>query len=845
MALDKYRSKRDFHVTPEPAARGPSPRGRGNVAGGRFVVQLHDARRMHCDFRLAWDDGTLRSWAVPKGPSLDPAVKRLAVQVEDHPAEYADFEGEIPAGQYGGGRVIVWDEGRWFPKGNAVAGYDRGNLKFSLQGRRLNGDWALVRIRRSEGGRAQWLLLKERDSFARRGEELKFDRDATSVLSGRTLETVGAPRTPDSMPRKAPRPRRKTGHAALPAALECQLATEADAAPTGDGWWFETKFDGYRLLARITANEVRLLSRSGRDWTQRFPALAGQLAALELADSWLDGEVVVLDERGLSRFQHLQNALERRDDRDVRYFVFDTPFLHGEDLRARPLVERKERLDAALAGAAPGRVAVSPHVLLDAHRAHRDACDMGFEGLIAKRMDGPYRAGRSQDWLKLKCRKRQEFVVVGYTEPAGSRAHFGALLLAYRDGARRWRFAGRVGTGFTGQRLAALSHALRPLAITKPVLEVPHRRGVRVHWVRPKMVVEVEFADWTDDGLVRQASFVGIREDKSSNEVTRERATKRPASARAARRRGAKISANAEGLRVTHPERIVFPADGALTAPVTKNALAQYYVSIAPFLLTHAADRPLALVRAPEGLHGAHFFQKHLHGRFPDGVKSVPVSDSHGTPQEHLCVRDSDGLVSLVQMGGVELHGWGCRAPRIEKPDRLVFDLDPDESIPWARVVEAAELTRTVLEGLRLRVLLMTTGGKGLHLVSHIAPRTGWDIVEAFTKAVAEHIAGVLPALFTASPSKAKRRGRIFIDYLRNQRGATAVMPYSVRLRAGATVATPITWQELRDGLRPAELNVETVAARLHRRRSDAWHTPLLQSFNVAAGLRRLQRLSR
>jgi bifunctional non-homologous end joining protein LigD len=839
MPLEAYRAKRDFRVTPEPPNRARKRAARGRpkrFAGGEFVVQLHAARALHCDFRLEWPDGVLKSWAVPKGPSLDPALKRLAVHVEDHPFDYRTFEGVIPAGQYGAGKVIVWDRGRWMPEGDPIAAYARGELKFTLEGARLHGGFALIRTRRTDRGKDQWLLIKERDAHAQRGAAFDFGDRSRSVVSGRALAEVGT----EAAPAGGGTPRVK-----LPASLECQLATAVEAAPTGAGWWFETKFDGYRMLARVDARGTRLFSRSGRDWTERFPRIVAELGRLALGPSWLDGEIVVLDEHGLSRFQRLQNALDAGEDAALRYFVFDAPYLNGTDLRARPLRERKALLERALARAGDGPVRLSQHLDLDAATAQRDACEMGFEGLIAKRVDAPYRAARTRDWLKLKCRKRQEFVVVGYTEPAGSRTHFGALLLAYAEKRAAWRFAGRVGTGFDRARLSRLAGRLRALEVEAPALAVPRQPG-RVHWVKPELVVEVEFAEWTDDGLVRQASFVGVREDKPARAVGRERSVAPPRAARlaAARTHAARIAQPAlpADARITHPERIVFPKDGRLSTGVTKVALAEYYARIAPVLLPHLVSRPLSIVRAPDGLEGERFFQKHAHGHFPKAVGALRIVDAHGATQEHLCVRDLAGLLGLVQMGTVELHGWGSRAKTIERPDRLAFDLDPDEGLPWARVVEAAQLARTTLDALGLATLPMTTGGKGLHLVAHVAPKADWAAIEAFAKGVAEYLARTLPSAFTANMSKAKRRGKIFLDYLRNQRSATAVMPYSVRLKPGATVATPISWAELARGVDPGRFDVETVPERVRRGR-DAWGTIQPQPFDLRAARARLARL--
>ncbi len=833
MGLQRYHRKRDFGQTPEPKGSVTARR----RAGLRFVVQKHAARRLHYDFRLELD-GTLKSWAVPKGPSLDPADKRLAVQVEDHPLDYGSFEGVIPEKQYGAGPVALWDRGTWRPDGDPRRGYREGHLKFALSGKKLHGRWALVRMKgRGEKGKEPWLLIKERDAEARPGHGADLLEEAPqSVKSGRTVEEIAAGRKKTRLQTKSARVAPSGPAAApagepvraLPAHLAPELATLVETAPAGAGWLYEVKYDGYRIVARIDQRGVQLYSRNGHDWTARFADIAGDLAALDVGPAWLDGEVCVLDSRGLTSFSALQRVLSDASKGPALYFVFDTPFLQGRDLRALPLTQRREALQRAL-GKLNDRstLRLSAAVTGSGAEVRAQACKSGLEGVIGKRADSPYRHERTRDWIKLKCRQRQEFVIGGYTPPGGSRHGLGALLLGVHEKNGELRYAGRVGTGFDAATLTALEQKLSRLRTeASPFARPPSGRLARdVHWVQPRLVAEISFAEWTHDGHVRQASFEGLREDKAQTEVTREIARGTPRvrarTRRAVARTGAVKVARASppmvlGVKITHSERIVYP-----DAKVSKLMVAEYYARLAPRLLPYVAGRPLSIVRCPEGTTAQCFFQKHVGGYKIPGIDVAMIEDSTGR-NPYIVANSAKALVGLAQMNALELHVWGAKAATLERPDTMVLDLDPDPELPWATVVKAAQLTRTLLDELGLDALVKTTGGKGLHVVVPLERRHSWDDVKGFAQSVATHLAKTLPDQFTATVTKARRRGKIFVDYLRNTRGATAVAPYSLRARTGATVATPLSWDELSAKVPPSAFTIATVPERIAKKK-DPW----------------------
>ncbi|HWB09852.1 MAG TPA: DNA ligase D [Pirellulales bacterium] len=883
MSLTEYRRKRRFDETPEPAGK---PRRKGTTPKTqalRLVVQKHDARRLHYDFRLELD-GVLKSWAVPKGPSYDPREKRLAVEVEDHPLEYADFEGTIPEGEYGAGAVAVWDEGTWHPEGDPHQGYREGKLKFQLDGRKLKGRWTLVRMQHRPGERAtNWLLIKERDELARPLEEYDVTAaEPNSVVSGRTLEEIasdndrvwhtnrGAGATKKNAQKKSaggqkttspPRgKRRRDGKlpgksAAMPKATRLQFASLAKSPPDGLQWLHEIKFDGYRILCRVEKGKTQLITRGDQDWTDRMPRIAAAAPRLPVERAILDGEVVALEPSGVSSFQRLQNAFNERRANELIYFAFDVLYLDGHDLRDVPLEQRKEILaDLLDHNSSVGPIRYTEHVDGHGKQCFIESCRMGLEGIISKRRDRPYVGGRSYDWLKSKCVRREEFVIGGFTEPEGGRQGLGALLIGSHDASGKLKYAGKVGTGFTDKTLVDLRKRLEQLEQRESPFSDLRVRPRKTHWVEPELVCQVEFSSWTDDGRLRHPSFQGLREDKPAESVRREepqefdgkamkstgRTKGRPAT-RAARQRPTKSKSKERqaeeldpgtvaGVRLTNPGRILYPERG-----VTKLALASFYVRIADWMLPHVAGRPLSLLRCPEGRHHTCFFQKHLGPGAPDVLERVQILEK-GKPAEYAALHDVAGLVALVQMGILEIHVWGCRADDVERPDRLVFDLDPAPDADWDAVVQAAYRVRDALGAFDLESFVKTTGGKGLHVVAPIQRRHEWSEVKAFSKSLAEQIARESPELYTINPLKARRVGKVFIDYLRNERGATAVAAYSTRAREGAPVSVPVEWREL-GRLTGGHFTVENLPARLARLKHDPWAelSTLRQSITSAA----------
>ncbi|MBF0305354.1 MAG: DNA ligase D [Alphaproteobacteria bacterium] len=792
MALEEYRRKRDFGRTPEPA--GELAAGRGS---GSFVVQKHAARRPHYDLRLELD-GVLKSWAVTKAPSLDPADKRLAVQVEDHPLDYADFEGIIPKGEYGGGTVMVWDRGRWAPHGDPREGLARGKLGFTLEGEKLKGGFALVRLK---GDGRDWLLIKERDGLIRPGSDIGAEAP-DSVLTGRDLDSIAlqADRVWRSN-RRRPDPSGLAGarRGPPPDRIEPQLATLAADAPSGEQWLHEIKFDGYRALCRLEEGRARMITRRGLDWTDKFAALARAAEALPVTRALLDGEVVVLDSSGASAFEALQQAIGEGRSGAMSYFVFDLLHLDGWDLRGVALEDRKRLLAALVGGEGPIRY--SDHVEGRGPETLRKACAFALEGVVSKRRDRPWRAGRGRDWIKSKCLARQEFVIGGFTPPAGSRSGLGAVLAGvWADG--RLVYCGRVGSGFSEATLADLRRRLLELRRDSSPFATPVADARAVTWVEPELVAEVEFTQWTRDGLLRHPVFQGLRFDKDAREVVRETvASARPAP---------DVEAKLEKTRLTHPDRVLWPGQG-----ITKRGLAAYYIEVADWMLPHVVNRPLTLVRCPQGNHQDCFYQRHAMAGLSKAIRTAP--------ERVLYIEDLDGLLALVQIGTLEVHTWGSRVETIEHPDRVVFDLDPDEGLAWDRVVEAAFHVRAVLRGLGLESFVKTTGGKGLHVMAPLEPVHRFDQVKAFTKAVVEGLERDEPARYTANMAKAKRVGRIYVDFLRNQRGATFVAAFSTRARAGAPVSVPLSWDELGSGLRSDHFTVETLPRRIATLDADPW----------------------
>lgn len=816
--LETYWAKRHFDKTPEP--RGKKAR----RAGHGYSIQMHHARRLHYDLRLELD-GVLKSWAITKGPSLDPAVKRLAVRTEDHPVDYISFEGNIPEGHYGAGTVLLWDRGEWEPIGDPHEGLKKGKLAFELHGERLKGRWALVRFKgERDPKRENWLLIKERDEEASDTED-PVEEYKTSVSSGRAREDVseapnlvwdkGTAQKVGSK-RKSPARRKKQS---LPRFIEPALATLVDDTPSGDEWLFEMKFDGYRALASVAGNEARIYTRSGLDWTDRYGALGAAFADLDLDRALIDGEIVVTDRQGRSSFSALQRTLKGEWNGKLSFFAFDLLFSEGEDLRKKPLIERKERLKALLGAAGKkGPIFYTDHVEGHGEAMLETLCKRGFEGVIAKRADRPYRSGRGKTWLKIKCQHEQEFVIVGWSPSERGRA-FSSLLLAIREGGKL-RYAGRVGTGFSQNDLKALARRFAALARRTSPLEdeVPSDIQRRVRWVRPELVAQIGFAEFTHDGIVRHARYLGLREDKPASAVTRET----PAPVKEVEKMSSEeepvTKANdgtiIEGVHITHPDRVLFPEQG-----VTKLELVRYMQKTADLMLPHLANRLLSLVRCPQGSQKKCFFQRHAGSSLPSGFKELPVKGSRER-EDYIYLTDTKGLVSAAQMGVLELHIWGSHVDDVERPDRIVFDLDPDPDLPFDAVIEGAERMRALLEALELRSFPMLTGGKGIHVVAPLTRRHEWPVIKAFTRALAERMSADAPDRYLAKMTKSKRTGRIFIDYLRNDRSSTAIAPYSPRARKGAPVAWPVSWSGLGKARSGDEMTIETAFA---ERRADPW----------------------
>ncbi|MBG6128016.1 bifunctional non-homologous end joining protein LigD [Pseudomonas sp. BG2dil] len=781
--LQEYERKRDFNATPEPSGK----RGRAKRSHAlQFCIQKHDASHLHYDFRLELN-GTLKSWAIPKGPSLDPKVRRLAVHVEDHPLDYADFEGNIPQGHYGAGDVIVWDRGIWEPEGDANQAYARGKLRFRLQGEKLSGVWNLFRTRMA-GKKEQWMLVKSHDAQARSEADYSIvEAQPDSVISDRTL----VPRSSASAKPVQPPKRKRAGagkKAALPGQLQPQLATLVDSPPAGD-WRYEVKFDGYRVLARIEGDDVRLFTRNGHDWSHKMPRQVAALRALGLDSAWLDGEMVVNGENGVADFQALQNAFDTAHDERIVYYLFDLLFLGGQDLRERPLEDRRKALGELLEHDQSEVLEFSADFEQPVESLLDSACRLQLEGLIGKRAGSPYTGRRSADWIKLKCKQRQEFVIVGFTDPKGSRSGFGALLLALHDpDTGELRYAGKVGTGFSATTLDSIHARLKPLEIGKPALPRPptgaEARGV--HWLKPKLMAEVAYAQMTRDGVVRHSVFHGLRDDKPASAIDLERAMPAKTVPKAKR---AKATEGLGDLRLTHPERIIDASIGA-----TKRQIAEYYAGVSQWILPQLKDRPVALVRAPEGLDGELFFQKNagqLH------IANVLSYDKAEAGQAAMVINRPDTLLGAVQMNMLELHTWNATDKDFDKPDRFVLDLDPDPALPWKAMLEATQLALTLLDELGLKVFLKTSGGKGMHLVVPLTRRAGWDEVKDFSHAVVNYLAKLFPDRLSAVSGPKNRVGRIFIDYLRNGKGATTACAYSLRAREGLPVSVPVWREEL------------------------------------------------
>jgi len=826
--LETYNAKRDFSRTREP------PGSWQELAGDSFVIQKHAARRLHYDLRLELD-GVMKSWAVARGPSLVPGDKRLAVEVEDHPIAYNNFEGIIPQGQYGGGTVMIWDRGRWIPEGDPHAAYAKGHLDFRLEGEKLSGRWHLVRMkRRARERRDNWLLIKQDDQWARTpGQPDILEQQGRSVVSGRTMDEIRdesdrvwpsrpAGASDPSTTRQAqsgkpakPRPDRRLSDRRLsgapPEFIAPCLSTLVETPPQNGEWLHEIKFDGYRLQARLENGRVELLTRNQLDWANRFPLIAAEIATLDAENALLDGEAVVEDDHGISRFSFLQEDLSERSSTRAIYYAFDLLHLDGKDLTRLPLTDRKAAL-AALLAKPPTHLRLSEHLGGKGVDMLRSACRLGLEGIVSKRADSTYRSGRGTVWVKSKCVARDEFLIAGYVPSTVDPKRIGSLIAAYHD-KEGLRYAGRIGTGFTAGIATMLRQRLDDLRRkTAPFRERLASDLVRdVRWTRPELVAEVEYRGWTADGILRHAAFKGLRGDKEAGDVNPQRPLAVP-KATAGTNNGA---STVTGARITHPDRLMWTEEG-----ITKQGLADYYATIAGSILPHIVDRPLSLVRCPSGAEGTCFFQKHAWAGLSQSIQQIELP---GTTDKLLAIKDVAGLIGLVQAGVLEIHPWGSKLDAIDRPDRLTFDLDPGDGVSWTQIVEGAREVRERLSKIGLASFVKTSGGKGLHVVVPLLPTVDWDSAKAFARSIAEAMAHDRPARYVATMAKSARRNHIFIDYLRNGRGATAVAAYSSRARAGAPVSTPLDWDELGDGIRSDHFTVLNVPERLSHLDGDPW----------------------
>ncbi|WP_375452559.1 DNA ligase D [uncultured Devosia sp.] len=813
--LKEYQAKRDFARTQEPS--GDAAADVGEQPSLKFVVQKHDATRLHFDFRIELD-GVLKSWAVTKGPSDNPADKRLAVRVEDHPLDYGTFEGTIPEGEYGGGTVMLWDEGTWEPlQGDPHDGLASGDLKMRLHGHRMQGEWVLVHMkgrdtsRKSGPARENWLLIKHQDDYSKDAETL-VPRFTTSVSTGRDLADIAKglkPKRKTATPADAvwhsdhdkavdnpvPPPRAKANKrgkaATVPAFQAPQLATLVAEVPAGSDWIFEMKYDGYRCLAAVAGDQLKLYTRTGKDWSNQFDAIAAPLRKLTPGTALIDGELCAFDGKGRTDFSTLKDHLSTGGA--LTYFVFDLLEQDGEDLRALPLLERKARLQKLLGPIEKSSlVQFSAHVTGNGQKVFDAICAEGHEGIIAKQANAPYRGERTRGWLKVKCAKRQEFVIAGWS-PSTKKKSFASLLIGtWEDGKLIYR--GRVGTGFTVEMADALQQQLDARARnTNPFAQVPRPIARNARWVAPELVAEIGYAEFTPDGVLRHPSFLGLREDKPAAQIALETpAVPDDAPTEALHSKAGILAAQAAGIHFTSPDRIIYPGQG-----VTKGDLAAYYAAVADRMLPYIENRPLSLLRCPQGRAKYCFFQKHDTGGFPDVMKSILITEKDGQKEDYFYLDNLAGLLGGTQMNVLEWHLWGARAKDIEKPERIIFDIDPDEGLGFEHVRDAARDIAKMLEDLGLHSYPLISGGKGVHVIAPLVPKLEWPDIKAFCKGIAQRLADREPDRFVANMSKAKRKGKLFIDYLRNERGSTAIAPWSSRSRQGAPAAVPVSWKEL------------------------------------------------
>lgn len=806
--LKTYQKKRDFEKTPEP--RG----GEKIKAGRRFVIQKHDARRLHYDFRIE-HEGVMLSWAVTKGPSLDPADKRLAVRTEDHPISYNIFEGVIPSG-YGAGTVMIWDQGSYEPKEDISKGLEKGSLKLTLHGDRLKGGWALVLMKSaSKKGRENWLLIKENDAEANR-EMDALETWSDSASTGRTLneiaENVQKPSdTKPSQKKESHKSAKKSeGKHNLPNFITPQLAVLADAPPSGDTWLHELKYDGYRIQALLAGNQVRLMTRNENDFTERYGPIVKSLQSLGLENTVLDGELVALNKDGRSDFSAMQNG----ELTNLVYYVFDFLRYEGKDLTSEPLVERKKKLRKALADTGD-TIRYSEHIRGSGESVIQNACKMSLEGIVSKRAKSAYKSGRQKSWIKSKCIGRDEFVIGGYRKSDKRGRPFASLLVGEYSG-DELVYRGRVGTGFTEETMEDLSSLMKPLSRkTPPFQSVPSDAKRGAVWLTPKLVAELNYGSLTGSGLLRHPSFLGLREDKTAKEV--QSVPKVDTESPEVTRQPLPDTITVGDIRISSANRVVFPSVG-----IQKGEIARWYDDVAPRLLEFAKGRPASLLRCPSGLEDDCFFQKHA-GSLPKEIDIVKISEKSGAKKDYINLKSKSALIAAAQMGMIEIHLWGSQSDKVEKPNRLVMDLDPDEAVSFQAVKDAAIEIGDVMESAGLSTFPLLTGGKGIHVIAPLERRQTWDELGAVSKGIARAMAKASPEKYIATASKSKRKGKIFIDWLRNRRGATAIAPYSLRARRSAPIATPVSWKELSEIESAAEFNLTNIHDRLTTLKQDPW----------------------
>jgi bifunctional non-homologous end joining protein LigD len=849
--LAAYWAKRDFSVTPE-------PRGERATHGAElsFVIQKHAATRLHYDFRLELD-GVLVSWAVPKGPSYDPTEKRMAIHVEDHPLSYGSFEGTIPEKQYGAGNVIIWDQGTWEPIGDPREGLATGKLAFKMHGQKMAGEWELIKIAKPRDKQEAWLLFKKRDAFARS----KADYDIVTALPDSVIANPLVQVDPDAP--AAPRSRRHAAKgnkattsrgkgtkqaanaepvpgakkAPLPEKLSPQLATLVSGVPARGDWLYEIKFDGYRILTRIENGKPRLITRRGNDWSSKMPGLLAELGTMGVRSGWLDGEIVVLDENGVPDFNALQNAFDQDDSADITYFLFDVPFFEGYDLRAVELRYRRQLLEAFLKEKGTDHVRFSEAFDADPASILQSACRMNLEGVIAKRADAPYQSRRTETWLKLKCKQRQEFVVVGYTDRRGGPRQIGSLILGVHDAAGDLIAVGSVGTGWSGEEAGALKTKLSKLERDGPAftheVKQPGRWSKRApgseRWVEPRLVAEVEFAEWTAEGQIRHASYIGLRGDKPPKSITRE--TPKPLAGNPPMH---EATVAAAGIKVSHGDRVIDPSTG-----LTKLELVRYYESVTDWILPHLKGRPCSLVRGPNGITGQLFFQKHGEKIGIPGITELDASLWPGHTSL-LEIGNAKALAGAAQLNVIEFHTWNSMARDIDHPDRMIFDLDPGAGAPWKHMQEAATLVRAMLHELDLEAWLKTSGGKGFHVVVPLTPKLDYDTVKDFSQVIVQHLAKTIPSRFVAKSGASNRVGKIFIDYIRNGHGATTAAAFSARARPGLGVSMPVAWDELPKLKRGDQWTIANAREYLSFQKTDPWSDYWKKKQTLAAAMRKL-----